>query len=95
LYLKSPVRTDWRYSPGNLLRITRSHPVWRDLEDYDHAGAKNTTQRLEVGETVVFLQAYGFEYAGGNWKRGMWNLKVLSPRLGFVWVCDEYTEGIA
>ena len=94
MYLKSPVRTDWRYKRGDLIRITRNHSAWRDLEEYDQGGKKNTSQRLEEGETVVFLQAYGFEYNGGNWKRGEWNIQVLSPKLGIVWACDEYTEGI-
>jgi hypothetical protein len=49
---------------------------------------------VEVGDLLVFLHAYGFSYEGTNWKRGEWNLKVLSPSLGIVWVSDEYTEHV-
>jgi hypothetical protein len=49
---------------------------------------------VEVGDLLVFLQAYGFSYYGTNWKRNEWNLKVLSPSHGIIWVSDEYTEHV-
>jgi hypothetical protein len=84
-----PIRGDWRYSSGELIRVTRSHLVWNDS-----LGGGVSSQRVEEGDLVVFLQAYGFSYEGTNWKRNQWNLKVLSPTHGIVWVSDEYTEGI-
>ena len=84
-----PIRKDWRYTHSELIRVTRSHLVWNDSH-----GFGGLSQRVEVGDPVVFLQAYGFEYNGGNWKRGEWNLKVLSPSLGIVWVSNEYTGSV-
>lgn len=88
-----PIRNDWRYSPGELIRISRSHHIWRDdLEgEKFHLYKSPTTPRVEEGDLVVFLQAYGFSYYGTNWKRNEWNIKVLSPTHGIVWISDEYT----
>jgi hypothetical protein len=91
-----PIRKDWRYSPGELIRISRSHHIWRDdLESAQfHLYRSPTSPRVEEGDLVVFLQAYGYSYYGTNWKRDAWNLKVLSPTLGIIWVSDEYTEHV-
>lgn len=78
-----PIRKDWRYSPGELIRISRSHHGWK--------GEEEMRSRVEEGDLVVFLQAYGFSYYGTNWKRNEWNIKVLSPTHGIVWISDEYT----
>ena len=78
-----PIRKDWRYSPGELIRISRSHHGWK--------GEEEMRSRVEEGDLVVFLQAYGFSYYGTNWKRNEWNIKVLSPTHGIIWISDEYT----
>ena len=78
-----PIRNDWRYSPGELIRVTRSHHGWK--------GEEEMRSRVEEGDLVVFLQAYGFSYYGTNWKRNEWNIQVLSPTHGIIWISDEYT----
>ena len=91
-----PIRNDWRYTHGELIRISRSHYIWRDdlkPESY-HPLNLPSTPRVEEGDLVVFLHAYGFSNHETNWKRGEWNLKVLSPSLGIVWVSDEYTGSV-
>lgn len=84
-----PIRKDWRYSPGDLIRITHSHNSW-----CDRAGSSGyIASRVHAGDLLVFLHAYGFN-DHFNWKRSMWNLKVISPIHGIVWVPDEYTERV-
>ena len=78
-----PIRNDWRYSPGELIRISRSHHGWK--------GEEEMSSPVKTGECVIFLQAYGFSYYGTNWKRNEWNIKVLSPTHGIIWISDEYT----
>ena len=90
MYIKSPTRK-WRYEPGDLIKISFGHHVWSDYI-VSNGLAENTSCRLETNDCVIFIEAYGFEYNGNNWKRSEWNLKVLSPKYGIVWVCNEYTE---
>lgn len=81
-----PIRRDWRYSPGDLVRVNSSHYAWSDR-------VRNVSLRVEEGELLIFLRAYGFNNSS-TWKRSEWNTMVISPIHGIVWVPDEYTERV-
>lgn len=90
---EAPVK-DHRYKYGDLIKVVRTHFIWIDSQDDAQKEQEYSKERVEAGEILIFIQAYGYKYFGSNWKRPEWNLLVISPKLGKIWVCDEHTESI-
>lgn len=81
----------WRYTEGDLIKITQSHVIWKNDLDFSFREHFDLTSRVEKDDVVIFLQAYGYKIETNNWKRPEWNLLVVSAKLGLIWVTDEYT----
>ena len=84
-YLEIPI-----YKSGELIRITRDHFFW------DENKQNRNANRVGENSIMMFIEAYNIsnEQIHKNWKRSEWNLKVLHPIHGIIWVASEYTGSI-
>lgn len=74
-----------RFQHGDLIYVEIAHWIWNDNKE---------NIRVERGDILIFLKAYGFNANECDWMRSKWNLCVFSHKFGIIYVIDEYVDEI-